>query len=178
MAFSYLTLDVALRIHEILIEAFGGAREAWDPGLIEAALLRPQTGYYRDLTEEAAALWESLAMNHGFIDGNTRVDGQRAFVHDEGDAGYLVVISDEAGVAPEAVEDAHIQTARRRPLPGFARAFGQASLPSPLGGEGERGQFYSAAGVPRLTKPSGSSWVRASSSAASLASRWRFHIWA
>jgi death-on-curing protein len=44
-----------------------------DKGLVEAALLRPQTGYYNDLIEEAAALWESLAMNHGFIDGNKRI---------------------------------------------------------------------------------------------------------
>ena len=44
-----------------------------DHGLIESALLRPQTGYYADLIEQAAALWESLAMNHGFIDGNKRV---------------------------------------------------------------------------------------------------------
>ena len=44
-----------------------------DFGLIEAALLRPQTGYYADLIEEAAALWESLTMNHGFVDGNKRV---------------------------------------------------------------------------------------------------------
>lgn len=44
-----------------------------DEGLILSALLRPQTGYYSDLVEEAAALWESLAMNHGFIDGNKRV---------------------------------------------------------------------------------------------------------
>lgn len=44
-----------------------------DHGLIESALLRPQTGYYADLIEQAAALWESLAMNDGFIDGNKRV---------------------------------------------------------------------------------------------------------
>lgn len=73
MGYTYLTLDEALRIHEILIDAFGGARGVRDLGLIEAALLRPQTGYYRDLIEEAAALWESLAMNHGFVDGNKRV---------------------------------------------------------------------------------------------------------
>lgn len=73
MALQYITLDEALRIHEILIEAFGGAAGVRDLGLIEAALLRPQTGYYADLIEEAAALWESLAMNHGFIDGNKRV---------------------------------------------------------------------------------------------------------
>ncbi|QYO78010.1 type II toxin-antitoxin system death-on-curing family toxin [Devosia salina] len=73
MAFTYLTLDEALRIHQLLIERFGGAEGVRDYGLIEAALLRPQTGYYADLLEESAALWESLAMNHGFVDGNKRV---------------------------------------------------------------------------------------------------------
>ena len=70
---SYLTLDEVLRMHEILLERFGGAPGVRDAGLIESALLRPQTGYYADLIEEAAALWESMAMNHGFIDGNKRV---------------------------------------------------------------------------------------------------------
>lgn len=73
MAISYITLGEALRIHEILLAEFGGAKGIRDPGLIEAALLRPQTGYYADLIEEGAALWESLAMNHGFVDGNKRV---------------------------------------------------------------------------------------------------------
>ncbi|WP_244395911.1 type II toxin-antitoxin system death-on-curing family toxin [Beijerinckia indica] len=40
--------------------------------MLEAALFRPQTGYYADLIEEAAALWESLSQNHPFIDGNKR----------------------------------------------------------------------------------------------------------
>lgn len=66
-------MDEALHIHAELIRAFGGADGVRDPGLVEAALLRPQTGYYADLIEEAAALWESLAMNHGFVDGNKRV---------------------------------------------------------------------------------------------------------
>src|SRR6187549_842935 len=70
---SYLTLDEVLRMHEILLERFGGAPGVRDAGLIESALLRPQTGYYADLIEEAEALWESMAMNHGFIDGNKRV---------------------------------------------------------------------------------------------------------
>ena len=69
----YITLDEALRIHRVLIEAFGGADGVRDMGLLESALLRPQTGYYSDLIEEAAALWESLAMNHPFVDGNKRV---------------------------------------------------------------------------------------------------------
>ena len=34
--------------------------------------MRPQLGYYDDLIEEAAALMESLALNHPFVDGNKR----------------------------------------------------------------------------------------------------------
>ena len=69
----YLTLDEVLRIHEVLIREFGGVEGVRDHGLIESALLRPQTGFYADLIEEAAALWESMSINHGFIDGNKRV---------------------------------------------------------------------------------------------------------
>lgn len=70
---TYLTLDEVFRMHEMLLDAFGGAKGVRDAGLIESALLRPQTGYYGDLIEEAAALWESVAMNHGLVDGNKRV---------------------------------------------------------------------------------------------------------
>lgn len=69
----YLSLDDALYIHAEQLRLFGGARGVRDHGLIESTLLRPQTGYYADLVEQAAALWESLAMNHGFVDGNRRV---------------------------------------------------------------------------------------------------------
>ena len=69
----YPTLADALWIHEEQIRLFGGAPGVRDPGLVEAALLRPQTGYYADTIAEAAALWESLTMNHGFVDGNKRV---------------------------------------------------------------------------------------------------------
>jgi len=41
-------------------------------GMLESALYRPQTGYYSDLAEMAAALFESLLMNHCFVDGNKR----------------------------------------------------------------------------------------------------------
>lgn len=43
-----------------------------DPGQLEAALFRPQTGYYADQIEQAAALWESLPQNQPFVDGNKR----------------------------------------------------------------------------------------------------------
>jgi death-on-curing protein len=69
----YLTVVEVLAIHDDLIERYGGAHGVRDMGLLEAALFRPQTGYYADLHEEAAALWESLAQNHPFIDGNKRV---------------------------------------------------------------------------------------------------------
>lgn len=69
----YLSIDDVLWIHEEQLNLYGGARGVRDEGLILSALLRPQTGYYADIIEEAAALWESLAMNHGFIDGNKRV---------------------------------------------------------------------------------------------------------
>ena len=68
----YLTLAEALAIHDDQIERYGGSPGIRDPGLLEAALYRAQTGYYADLIEEAAALWESLAQNHPFIDGNKR----------------------------------------------------------------------------------------------------------
>lgn len=68
----YLSLVEVLAIHQDQIERYGGAAGIRDAGLLEAALYRPQTGYYADLIEQAAALWESLAQNHPFIDGNKR----------------------------------------------------------------------------------------------------------
>jgi death on curing protein len=68
----YLTVAEVLAMHADQIERYGGIHGIRDPGLLEAALYRPQTGYYADLIEEAASLWESLAQNHAFIDGNKR----------------------------------------------------------------------------------------------------------
>lgn len=42
-------------------------------GLLESALMRPQTGHYKSLSLEAAALLQSLTQNHAFVDGNKRV---------------------------------------------------------------------------------------------------------
>lgn len=69
----FLTPDEVLAIHERLLETFGGTPGLRDRGLLESALYRPRTGYYEDLTEMAAALFESLIMNHPFVDGNKRV---------------------------------------------------------------------------------------------------------
>jgi death on curing protein len=69
----YLTVQDALAIHAVLIERHGGGAGLRDAGALESALFRPQTGYYADLVAEAAALMESIAMNHPFVDGNKRV---------------------------------------------------------------------------------------------------------
>ena len=69
----YLTLPEVLTIHEDQIDAYGGAEGVRDLGQLEAALFRPQSGYYRDVIAEAVALWESLAQSHPFVDGNKRV---------------------------------------------------------------------------------------------------------
>ena len=70
---SYPTIDEVVTVHAALIARFGGSLGIRDRGALESALARPQTGYYNDLIQEAAALWESLSQNHPFLDGNKRV---------------------------------------------------------------------------------------------------------
>jgi death-on-curing protein len=69
----YLTVAEVIAIHHHQIEEYGGEHGMLNQGSLEAAVFRPQTGYYNDLSEEAAALLESLVNNHAFIDGNKRV---------------------------------------------------------------------------------------------------------
>lgn len=69
----YVTLAEALELHTQLIKRFGGKGGVRDLGLLESALMRPQTGYYETLTLQASALLQSLTQNHAFVDGNKRV---------------------------------------------------------------------------------------------------------
>jgi death-on-curing protein len=69
----YLTVAEAIETHRQLIDEFGGLHGIRDQGLLEAAIFRPQNGYYDDLIHEAAALMESLASNYAFLDGNKRI---------------------------------------------------------------------------------------------------------
>jgi death-on-curing protein len=68
----YPTLHEVLAIHALSIETHGGSDGVRDVGAIDAALFRPQSGYYADIVEEAAALLESLLINHPFVDDNKR----------------------------------------------------------------------------------------------------------
>ena len=69
----YPTVEETVAVHAKLIARFGGSEGIRDRAALEAALARPQCGYYRDLIQEAAALWESLSQNHEFVGGNKRV---------------------------------------------------------------------------------------------------------
>ena len=69
----YPTVEEAIAVHAKLIVRFGGSDDIRDRAALESALARPRTGYYSDLIQGAAALWESLSQNHAFVDGNKRV---------------------------------------------------------------------------------------------------------
>ena len=68
----YVTVAEAEAIHSTEIERFGGTPGIRDRGLLKAALIRPKTGRYTDLIDQAAALWEGLAQHRPFMDGNKR----------------------------------------------------------------------------------------------------------
>jgi death-on-curing protein len=73
VATDYLTVADMPELHAELILRYGGAGGVRDPGALEAALFRPRSGYYDDIVQEAAALMESLAISHPFVDGNKRI---------------------------------------------------------------------------------------------------------
>ena len=72
-----ITLEDALYSHDQSIKEFGGSSGIRDEGLLLAAIARPfQTFDQHDLyvtpAEKAAAIFESLIINHPFVDGNKR----------------------------------------------------------------------------------------------------------
>src|SRR5688572_22354390 len=72
-----ISLQEALAIHNILLEQFGGGNGLRDQGALEAALNRPfntfdQVELYPEAIDKAAAIIESILINHPFVDGNKR----------------------------------------------------------------------------------------------------------
>ena len=101
MSTVFPTLHELVELHTKLIARFGGSPGVRDMGYLESALYRPQTGYYDSLAEQAGALLQSLAMNHGFVDGNKRVsfvmtaiflrlNGYRLIVKAEEAEGFMI----------------------------------------------------------------------------------------
>lgn len=65
-------------IHNILIAKFGGRKGIRDVSLLESAIARPFAIFdnkelYPKAIEKAAAILESLEINHPFVDGNKRI---------------------------------------------------------------------------------------------------------
>jgi death-on-curing protein len=115
MTTAYLTVAEVLAMHEDLIERYGGSKGVRDPGQLEAALFRPQTGYYADIIAEAAALWESLSQNHPFVDGNKRtafaatftflaMNGVTLTADEDAVLGFLLPLYDAGAVRLEKLE--------------------------------------------------------------------------
>jgi len=70
--------DEVIRIHEALIDQFGGSKGVRDEGLLDAAINRPFQSFdgkdlYETPDEKSSAIFESVIKNHPFIDGNKRI---------------------------------------------------------------------------------------------------------
>ncbi|POY35747.1 type II toxin-antitoxin system death-on-curing family toxin [Solitalea longa] len=72
-----ISLNDVENIHNILIDRFGGSKGIRDIGALQSAISRPfatfdQQELYPTPIEKAAAILESIVINHPFIDGNKR----------------------------------------------------------------------------------------------------------
>lgn len=115
----YLTLDDLLHVAERTLGPGFGVRE---PGLLESAVLRPQTTVfgadaYPSLEEKAAALIHSIARNHALVDGNKRLAlaGGLAFLGVNGlrltmtnDEAYEFIMAVATGALDEVAEIAEV----------------------------------------------------------------------
>ena len=64
----FLSLDEVIELHAIFVERFGGPAGVRDLGLPQASTLyRPESGYYSDLDEMAAAMVWVLIKKHPFV---------------------------------------------------------------------------------------------------------------
>ena len=78
MSTRYLSYEQVLRLHHVLMLEESQQSILVSPEKLEAAVLRPEASVfgedaYPTLAEKAAALMESLAIGHPFIDGNKRI---------------------------------------------------------------------------------------------------------
>ena len=72
-----ILIEDVLELHDLSIKDYGGAKGIRDIGLLESAISRPFKTFdgedlYKTPLEKAAALGESLIINHPFVDGNKR----------------------------------------------------------------------------------------------------------
>lgn len=71
-----ITKEEVLLIHDQVVKLHGGANGVRDMNGLESAIVRPyqrwQYELYPSCFEKAAAIGESIIMNHPFVDGNKR----------------------------------------------------------------------------------------------------------
>lgn len=87
----YLTVQEVLFTHDYVLSQTGGSHGLRDLGLLESAVARPQASFggqdlYEGLFTKAAALLESIARNHAFVDGNKRtaISATEMFLYENG----------------------------------------------------------------------------------------------
>ena len=81
----FLNLEKVVRLHQSLLEAYGGTEGTRDTGLLESAASMPKASYggqylHGDLFEMAAAYLFHIVQNHPFLDGNKRTGAASAIV--------------------------------------------------------------------------------------------------
>lgn len=72
-----ISKEEILRFHKLSIGRYGGSHGIRDEGLLESAIARPYQTFggddlYQTVYEKAAAIMESIIINHPFVDGNKR----------------------------------------------------------------------------------------------------------
>jgi death on curing protein len=94
-----ILIEDILRVHQFSIDKYGGGNGIRDMGGLESAIARPFQTFggndlYPTIFEKAAALGESLIINHPFIDGNKRTGfiGMVSLLEDDG---YLLTATQE-----------------------------------------------------------------------------------
>jgi len=106
-----ISIEDILILHERSITNYGGMKGIRDPGMLESAIARPFQTFsgdelYPEAHQKAAALAESLIINHPFVDGNKRIGALTmiAFLKHEGyklvapsDNLYQMIISISTG---------------------------------------------------------------------------------
>lgn len=80
-----LSLNMVLRLHQQLLQAFGGTSGVRDMGLLESALAAPFATFggeylYPTLIQQAAQLGYGIIRNHPFADGNKRTGAHTMLV--------------------------------------------------------------------------------------------------
>ena len=72
-----ITIELVLGIHRVLIKRYGGHPGLRDESGLKSAIARPYQTFdgkdlYASSLEKAAAIIESIVVNHPFMDGNKR----------------------------------------------------------------------------------------------------------